>query len=227
MYKYKGYSKEDIKELLALAKQAKNNNHPLDSVFVKFAQEHGRAKGSVRNFYYRLIAYLKNDSAKNEEWSYDLPNVEKILPFNEQEQQKLVNAVNEGLKTNKSIRRSLMELAGGDSKKMLRFQNKYRSLANKSPYLFHYDNPQKREKQNYCNNFEKVPDIMLKQLKKEINDLIENVAIKSKSENAFLKEEIKRLKDENCALRSLLTSSKMLSSAALNILPFSAIEKKQ
>lgn len=208
----RGFSENEIEELAKTAETAKLQNKGLDGVFAEFAAKHGRAKGSVRNFYYKLVADIKLGKTENKYFS-SMPEINKAKAFDKQEERLLIEAVNEGVKNNKSVRRTLNELSGGDGKLMLRFQNKYRNMLCKTPEVFisakQKDGaPRDLNEKNY---FEKVPDFTLNRLKNEINMLVKNIAAKAKTENEALRKENSRLKDENSALRSVLRSSTLLS----------------
>ena len=208
----RGFSEKETRELAKMAENAKLQNKGLNEVFTEFARTHGRAKGSVRNFYYKLVADIKRGKTDNKYFS-SMPEINRAKAFDKQEEKLLIEAVNEGVKNNKSVRRTLNELSGGDGKLMLRFQNKYRNLMSKKPELFASENHNGSlnadlKEKNY---FEKVPDFTLNRLKNEINNLVKNIAAKAKQENESLKKENLRLKDENSALRSVLRSATLLS----------------
>ena len=110
---------------------------------------------------------------------------------------------------------------------MLRYQNKYRNMLSRKPEVFNSsqgknDKLTTDETENY---YKKVPDFTLNRLKMEINQLVKNIAIKTKEENDFLKKENLRLKDENSALRSILRSSALISEA--NRLNYAAFDANQ
>ena len=56
----KGFSSDEIKRLIYLADKNKREGKSLSEVFSRFAAESGRAKGSVRNFYYNLLSGAEN-----------------------------------------------------------------------------------------------------------------------------------------------------------------------
>lgn len=224
MKKTRGFSDKEIKELAKMTETAKEENRGLDGVFKEFAATHGRAKGSVRNYYYKLIANIKSGGAENKYFS-DIPTVNRPRAFDDREEKLLICAINDGAKQNKSVRRTLNELSGGDGKLMLRYQNKYRNMLSRKPEVFNSfqgknDKLTIDETENY---YKKVPDFTLNRLKTEINQLVKNIAIKTKEENDFLKKENLRLKDENSALRSILRSSALISETnRLNYAAFDA-----
>ena len=55
MNKINGYTEEEAKNLVEFIKAGKQKGKTLTYLFATYGLEHGRAKGSVRNYYYALI----------------------------------------------------------------------------------------------------------------------------------------------------------------------------
>ena len=58
MSKINGYTEEEAKDLVEYIKAGKTKGKTLTYLFETYGLTHGRAKGSVRNYYYTL---MKND----------------------------------------------------------------------------------------------------------------------------------------------------------------------
>ena len=61
MNKINGYTEEEAKNLVDYIKEGKRKGKTLTYLFASYGLEHGRAKGSVRNYYYAL---MKNEKSK-------------------------------------------------------------------------------------------------------------------------------------------------------------------
>lgn len=206
MQTIKGYSEEEVRALAGMAESARENNVKLSAVFEAFARDYGRAKGSVRNFYYDFIRMCSSDEQLSSAYFSKLPKVSRIRSFDEAEARFLVRRILIGKKVNKSVRRTIIELSGGDEKLMLRYQNKYRNIVKSNRALIDEIAAElgMQEESIISGKSKKVPDITLKQLKSSINALVENIARSAKKENVELKERNRALEAENAALREVL-----------------------
>lgn len=203
----KGFTHEEIKRLVYLADKNKKEGKSLSSVFSKFAAESGRAKGSVRNFYYGLLSaaekgderclnYLKDANLKSEKF-------DKFTRKNEEEMlENIFTAVGQG----KSVRRAIIELSDGEEKTILRYQNKYRNLILKNRTLVEKVVEKVRRKGiNLVSPYQKsVNDVMLiNRLKNEINLLVGRISEDLRKENCALKKRLVMFENENATLLSL------------------------
>lgn len=203
----KGFTHEEIKRLVFLADKNKKEGKSLSSVFGRFAAESGRAKGSVRNFYYGLLSaaekgdercldYLKDTNLKSEKF-------DKFTRKSEEEMlENIFTAVGQG----KSVRRAIIELSGGDEKMILRYQNKYRNLILKNRALVERVVEKVRKKGiNLVSPYQKtLNDVMLiNRLKNEINSLVGRISEDLRKENCALKKRLAMLENENATLLSL------------------------
>ncbi|MBR2969331.1 MAG: hypothetical protein IKC36_05760 [Clostridia bacterium] len=202
----KGFTKEEVRVLAERAQAAKENNQKLSAVFEGFAKDYGRAKGSVRNFYYDFIKMCARDEALSSAFFKTPPSANKIRSFDEGETRFLVRKILIGKKLNKSVRRTIIELSGGDEKLMLRYQNKYRNVVKNQRGLIREiaDELGMEEDALVSGRNQKVPDITLKQLKTSINSLVEGIARAAREEKQALSERNRILEAENAVLREVL-----------------------
>ena len=67
MDKLNGFGTDEIKKLIACVEEGKQRGKSLTAIFDEYAKESGRAKGSVRNFYYSLLSRAeKNKEIKRQ-----------------------------------------------------------------------------------------------------------------------------------------------------------------
>lgn len=185
----KGYTDGQTKELLSLAAKGRSKGVSLSKVFENYAEICGKAKGSIRNYYYFLVKEAKNNGALVEKY----PELGGFLnsqnvSFTKDEEQELINKVNEGVMQGKSIRRTIMELSGGDQKLALRYQNKYRNMCKNI-------SPDKRYPK----------DRLFDELSGKINDLVMKIGKTLRDENEKLKQKNKELSDENKKLKKQIS----------------------
>ena len=196
----KGFSSDEIKRLIYLADKNKREGKSLSEVFSRFAAESGRAKGSVRNFYYNLLSgaengderclnYLKGTVLKSEKFDkFTRKNEEAML-------ENIFTAVGQG----KSVRRAIIDLSCGDEKTILRYQNKNRPLVERVVEKV------RQKGINLVSPYKKtVNDVMLlNRLKNEINLLVGRISEDLRKENYSLKKRIEMLESENATLLAL------------------------
>ena len=94
---------------------------PLKTAFTEAAARTGRRPNSVRNHYY---ASSKGAGA-----------APAFLPFSEEESLDLLKTVLQARSAGESVRACTLRIAQGDTRRMLRYQNKYRSLLKSQPAL--------------------------------------------------------------------------------------------
>jgi hypothetical protein len=94
---------------------------PLKTAFTEAAARTGRRPNSVRNHYY---ASSKGAGA-----------APAFLPFSEEESLDLLKTVLQARSAGESVRACTLRIAQGDTRRMLRYQNKYRSLLRSRPAL--------------------------------------------------------------------------------------------
>ena len=208
MEKIYGYKEKDV---IGLAEFIFNKGTlSLSSVFERYSAQSGKAKGTVRNLYYALAKHSQTDEDFCAKYLGGKPlSVSKIVEFDKGEEKKLVKKILAAKSQGRSARSAIMELAGGDGKIALRYQNKYRNAVKNKPELIEKINCELKEEGFTLNEQQKpireyISDIQFNKLKGEINNLVSRIALKTKKENEFLKERIAVLERENLKLYSLL-----------------------
>ena len=191
MNKINGYTEEEAKNLVDYVANGKREGKTLSGLFASYAKKTGRAKGSVRNYYYALLRSTGDDRVKNLLKDKDL-KAEKILPFTEEETDRILKEILKQKSKGVSVRRAVLNLSHGDDKLMLRYQNKYRNVAMKQP-----ERIEKLMRECGLNG----GDGMRRRIEEEINGLYDKLASSLKEENRRLTAMIKRLTDENALLR--------------------------
>ncbi len=121
-----GWQENEISKLREAVLMAGGNGEPLRGVFENIGRFLGRKPNSVRNFYY---ASLKREEASN------VPHAAPFQTFTSDEVKTLMRQVLTARAKGVSVRACVQNLAGGDRKEMLRFQNKYRSVLKTKPEL--------------------------------------------------------------------------------------------
>lgn len=191
MNKINGYTEEEARALVQYVSEGKKRGQTLSGLFAGYAKKTGRAKGSVRNYYYALLRSTGDARVKQILRGKDL-HAEKIIPFSEEETDKILREIIMQKQKGISVRRAVLNLADGDDKLMLRYQNKYRNVLSKQP--------ERIEKlMRECGISTK--DAARERIEAEINGLYDRLAESLKSENKKLAETIKRLTDENALLK--------------------------
>ena len=197
MNKINGYTEEEAKNLVDYVANGKREGKTLSGLFASYAKKTGRAKGSVRNYYYALLRSTGDDRVKNLLKDKDL-KAEKILPFTEEETDRILKEILRQKSKGVSVRRAVLNLSHGDDKLMLRYQNKYRNVAMKQP-----ERIEKLMRECGLNG----GDGMRRRIEEEINGLYDKLASSLKEENRRLTAMIKRLTDENALLRLKLRNN--------------------
>ena len=183
MNKINGYTEEEAKSLVEYIWAGKQAGKTLTYLFETYGAEHGRAKGSVRNYYYALMKSQKKDERVVKLLDGKQLSVEQIREFTEEETDKGV-----------SVRRAICNLSKGDDKLMLRLQNKYRNVLKKQPERI-------ESIASELGMGTKDRSFLQRRLENEINALYDRLTQSLKEENARLSGENARLKRENEALK--------------------------
>lgn len=228
MNKINGYTEEEARNLVEFIKAGKGKGKTLTYLFEAYGAKRGRAKGSVRNYYYNLMKNERGDERIVRLLDGSTLSVEKIREFTEEETEQVLRSILAEKSKGLSVRRAIYNLSGGDDKLMLRLQNKYRNTLKKDPERIALlaeqmqipeaaTDAHKRlsgEKRGGTNERKKgeggaptraaVPDkdFLRRRLENEINALYDRLARSLKEENERLKGENERLKEENTRLRS-------------------------
>lgn len=191
MNKINGYTEEEAKELVAFISEGKRRGETLSGLFGAYAQKTGRAKGSVRNYYYALLRLTGDSRVKAMLRGKNL-RAEKITPFSEEETDRILREILTRKSQGVSVRRAVMELADGDDRLMLRYQNKYRNVLTKQPERI-------GRIMRECGL--PAADEARERLEREIDNLYDRLAASLKEENEKLTRIVKKLTDENSLLK--------------------------
>ncbi len=121
---------EQTKSLFALCDSHRDAGKSLSSAFAVVAAKTGRSVNSVRNYYYGQAKTfeLVPEIAKRLGIKPTSIKRESFVPFDASEVDALVESILIGKARGKSVRATIAELSGGDARKALRLQNKYRSV---------------------------------------------------------------------------------------------------
>ena len=207
MHKINGYTEEEAKNLVEYIQQGKSKGKTLSYLFASYGLERGRAKGSVRNYYYALMKNEKKDERIVKLLDGTNLSVEKIREFTEEETDEVLRSILAEKSKGISVRRAIFNLSKGDDKLMLRLQNKYRNTLKKEPARvcaiakeLGLDEESVRIR-TVAQNRPPMPDkdFLRRRLENEINGLYDRLA-------KGLKEENERLRAENERLKTALTN---------------------
>ncbi len=203
MNKINGYTEEEAKSLVEYIKSGKRKGKTLTYLFESYGLTHGRAKGSVRNYYYALMKNEGKDERIVRLLDGSQLSVEKIREFTPMETEEVLRSILAEKSKGISVRRAIFNLSGGDDKLMLRLQNKYRNMLKKQPERI----AQIAEEMGLKEEAERLlgspkaseekrveRDFLRRRLESEINALYDRLAQGLKEENERLRKENERLK---------------------------------
>ena len=200
MEKINGYARSEAEELVGYIAEGRRAGKTLTALFAGYGRAHGRAGGSVRNYYYRL---LKTDSpAARGILEGTRLRAEAVRPFTEAEQEEMLRLILTERGKGVSVRRAIANVCGGDEKKMLRYQNKYRNMLKKQP-----EEVRAAAQKLGMGAVAAAPRprrLLEKRLEGEINALYDRLAYSLRQENERLHGQIRQLRQENERLRALL-----------------------
>ena len=212
MQKINGYTEEEAKELVEFVEEGRRSGKTLTALFAEYGSRRGRARGSVRNYYYALMKNEQADERIVKLLDGRELSVGKIRAFTEEEADEAIRSILLEKAKGMSVRKAIFRLSGGDDKLMLRLQNKYRNTLKKNPEkiaqisreLFGETGvatgkvgalPGNKPRKIWQGK--EASQALQKRLEKEINDLYDRLA-------RGLKEENLRLIEENASLRAEL-----------------------
>lgn len=210
MNKINGYTEEEARNLVEYIKEGKQKGKTLTYLFETYGIRHGRAKGSVRNYYYALMKNERGDERIVKLLDGSRLSVEKIREFTEEETDEAIRSILKEKSKGISVRRAIFNLAKGDDKLMLRLQNKYRNTLKKEPSRIaalaaemglteEVKRVERSANKAVDKRVKSLPnsDFLRRRLENEINALYDRLAQGLKEENERLREENTRLKAEN------------------------------
>lgn len=222
MTKINGYTEEEAKRLVRFVEEGKSKGKTLTALFAEYGVKNGRAKGSVRNYYYALMKNERGDDRIVKLLDGTSLSVGKIRAFTDEETDEALRSILTERAKGLSVRRAIFNLSGGDDKLMLRLQNKYRNTLKKSPEklielqkelggepLYALSRKSRNDvlgersskKSAMPALKEEARGILQKRLEKEINALYDRLTEALKAENARLREENSLLKEELESMR--------------------------
>lgn len=209
MNKINGYTEEEAKNLVEFIQEGKKKGKTLTYLFASYGLENGRAKGSVRNYYYTLMKNENHDERIVKLLDGSDLSVEKIREFTPEETDEVLKSILAEKSKGLSVRRAIFNIAKGDDKLMLRLQNKYRNTLKKQPEKLRElakemglnesissVKTSEREKRALPDR-----DFLRHRLENEINALYDRLSKALKTENERLRAENSRLREENERLR--------------------------
>lgn len=115
-----GWTAEENDGLMAAVSRARLTHKPLRTAFESVAAHTGRRPNSVRNHYYTQLRAAA-------------PAQPTFVPFSEAETERLLRCVLLAQAAGRSVRACTLDMANGDTQRMLRYQNKYRALLKSQP----------------------------------------------------------------------------------------------
>ena len=187
MNKINGYTEEEATGLIEYIYSGRNAGKTLSYLFETYGRAHSRAKGSVRNYYYALLKKQDDERVRRMLAGKDL-HAGAVKPFTEEETDEMLRLIFRERAKGCSVRRSIMNAAGGDEKKMLRMQNKYRNLLKKQP--------ERLEKAAKEAGVPAGSEFLQRRLEQEIDALYRRIAGELRRENEALRSELEKLRSE-------------------------------
>lgn len=202
MNKINGYTVEEAESLVEYISEGKGEGKTLSYLFETYGKTHGRAKGSVRNYYYALLK-SRSDERVNAMLRGKNLEAEEIREFTEEETNKALLDILTERSKGLSVRRAIRNIAGEDEKLMLRLQNKYRNVLKKQPELIREAMLKLGLEAPAAGAEGDKRETLKRRIESEINSLYDKI-------NNALKKENERLAAENRALKSKLDKMLLL-----------------
>lgn len=190
MTKINGYTKEEAQNFVQFMQQGLKRGRNLSQLFGDYSQKTGRARGSVRNYYYQLLKSTDNAEVRRILDGSGL-HACRFVEFSDEEADTILREIVRQKSQGISVRRAVLNLAHGDDKLMLRYQNKYRNVLAKDPARL-------QALMDEC-GLSNADD--QQRLEEEIDGLYDRLAQSLKDDNKRLADTIHRLTEENRLLR--------------------------
>lgn len=211
MNKIYGFKENRIKDFGEYLKRTENTKS-LTKIFSDYSATSGMSKGTVRNMYYALARACKKDrDLKKTYWGEKEIKVNKSELFSPEKERELVKKVMFGKMNGKSIRKSVYELADGNERLALRYQNKFRNVAKEKPSLIDEVSEEIEKETGEKYDYRKtVGEFAYKKLEREIDALVDRISADVKKENEELKLKVAALTEENLKLYNALSKSSLI-----------------
>ncbi len=119
-----GWQEAETARLFTAVKEANASGAPLRSVFESLSGDLGRKPNSIRNYYYACLRQQSEDV-----------HTPAFQPFTPEETHELLRQVLMARGQGMSVRACVMALSEGSHSRMLRYQNKYRTILKTRPEL--------------------------------------------------------------------------------------------
>lgn len=120
-----GWQVAETDRLFSAVREANRSGKPLRSVFEALSGDLGRKPNSIRNYYYACLRQ-QNDGAEH---------TPAFRPFTPEETHELLRQVLMARGRGMSVRACVMQLSEGSHSRMLRYQNKYRTILKTRPEM--------------------------------------------------------------------------------------------
>lgn len=121
-----GWQEEETARLFTAVKEANASGAPLRSVFESLSGDLGRKPNSIRNYYYACLRQRPEIATLR---------AAPFTAFTPEETHELLRRVLMARGEGRSVRSCVMEMAEGSHSRMLRYQNKYRTILKHRPEL--------------------------------------------------------------------------------------------
>jgi hypothetical protein len=191
MNKINGYTKDEAELFVTFMRDGIQQGKKLSELFSQYSERSGRARGSVRNYYYGLLKNCQDQEVRKLIQSAGL-KAERAMAFTDEETDKILREILRQKSHGISVRRAVLNLSGGDDKLMLRYQNKYRNVLSKDPARL-------KRLMEECGLTPK--DEERAKIEEQINGLYDRLAGSLKRENSRLTEVVGKLTRENTLLK--------------------------
>jgi hypothetical protein len=120
-----GWQEAETARLFSAVQEANASGAPLRSVFESLSGDLGRKPNSIRNYYYACLRQQPHSDV----------HTPAFRPFTEEETHELLRQVLMARGRGMSVRACVMALSEGSHSRMLRYQNKYRTILKTRPEL--------------------------------------------------------------------------------------------
>ncbi len=120
-----GWQASETDRLFSAVRQASADGVPLRTVFEQLSGDLGRKPNSIRNYYYACLRQQPQSA----------PREPAFQPFTAEETHHLLREVLMARGRGMSVRACVMQLAEGSQSRMLRYQNKYRTILKHRPEM--------------------------------------------------------------------------------------------